>query len=128
MTENQLKDKKPEQIARDRAIWVVRLAAFGGAAGALGLSWLFGGLAEAYFSGKSPTALAPSAPAEVPVEGAPVQQPPTVVQQVVRHPYQPGSQAPAPAGSAPRAPGQAPAPALAPPPAPVCNSTPSKPC
>ncbi|HEY4887837.1 MAG TPA: hypothetical protein VIJ58_04560 [Candidatus Dormibacteraeota bacterium] len=126
MTEGQLTDKKPEQVVRDRAIWVVRLAAFGGAAGALGLSWLFGGLAEAYFSGKSPTALAPSAPAEVPVEGAPVQQPPTVVQQVVRHPY--GSQAPAAAGSAPRAPGQAPAPALAPPPAPVCNSTPSKPC
>jgi hypothetical protein len=126
MIENKLTDKKPEQAARDRAILVVRLAAFGGAAGALGLSWLFGGLAEAYFSGKPPTALAPSAPSQVPVEIAPVQQPPTVVQHVVHHPY--GSQAPAPAGSAPRPPGQGPAAAPPPPPAPVCNSTPSKPC
>jgi hypothetical protein len=126
MIDNQLTDKKPEQAARDRAILVVRLAGFGGAAGALGLSWLFGGLAEAYFSGKPPTALAPSVLSHVPVETAPVQQPPTVVQQVVHHPY--GSQAPAAAGSAPRPPGQGPAPAPAPPPAPVCNSTPSKPC
>jgi hypothetical protein len=128
MIDNQPTDKKPEQAARDRAILVVRLAAFGGAAGALGLSWLFGGLAEAYFSGKPPTALAPSAPSQVPVEIAPVQQAPTVVQQVVHHPYQPGSQAPAPAGAAPRPPGQGPAPAPLPPPAPVCHSTPSKPC
>jgi hypothetical protein len=126
MIDNQLTDKKPEQAARDRAILLVRLAGFGGAAAALGLSWLFGGLAEAYFSGKPPTALAPSVLSQMPLETAPVQQPPAVVQQVIHHPY--GSQAPAPAGSAPRAPGQAPAPALAPPPAPVCNSTPSKPC
>jgi len=128
MIENKLTDKKPEQAARDRAILVVRLAAFGGAAGALGLSWLFGGLAETYFSGKPPTALAPPVLSQVPVETAPVQQPPAVVQQVVHHPFQPGSQAPAPAGSAPRPPGQGPAPAPPPPPAPVCNSTPSKPC
>ena len=42
MIDNQLTDKKPEQAARDRAILVVRLAGFGGAAGALGLSWLSG--------------------------------------------------------------------------------------
>lgn len=111
---------------RDRAIWIVRLATIAGAAGALGLTWLFSDMAQAYFSGK-PGAIA-SVPPKVPVEPAPVQKAPTVVQTVVHHPYQGGSVAPAPAGTAPRPPAQGPAAAPPPPPPPVCHSTPSKPC
>jgi hypothetical protein len=116
---------RSEQATRDRAIWFVRLATFGGAASALGLTWLFSGMAEAYFSGKPAPAPVPVPPV-VPVAPAPVQQPPAVIQTVVHHPYQGGSKAPAPA--APRPPAGAPAAAPPPPPPPVCHSTPSKPC
>jgi hypothetical protein len=112
---------------RDRAIWVVRLATFGGVASAVGLSWVFADLAEAYFSGK-PLVASAAAPPVVPVAAAPLQRPRTVIQKVVHHPYQPGSVVPAPAGAAPRPPSQGPGPAPKPPPAPVCHSTPSKPC
>jgi hypothetical protein len=112
---------------RDRAIWIVRLATFGGVASALGLTWLFSDLAQAYFSGK-PGPTAAVVPPKLPVEAAPVQKPPTVIQTVVHHPYQGGSRPPAPVGAAPRPPAQGPAPAPPPPPPPVCHSTPSKPC
>jgi hypothetical protein len=115
------------QRTRDRAIWIVRLATFGGVAGALGLTWLFSDLAQAYFSGQAATPKA-GVPPKLPLEAVPVQKAPTVVQTVVHHPYQGGSTAPAPAGTAPRPPAQAPAAAPPPPPAPVCHSTPSKPC
>ena len=117
---------KQPQRTRDRAIWIVRLATLGGVASAVGLTWIFADLAQAYFSGKP--ALAESMPPKVPVEAVPVQKAPTVVQTVVHHPYQGGSTAPAPGGSAPRPPAQAPAAAPPPPPPPVCHSTPSKPC
>lgn len=120
-----MKRKPPEHATRDRAILIGRFATFGGAAGALGLTWLFSNLAAAYFSGKPPTA-AFSPPPKVPVAAAPVQKPPTVVQTVVHHPY--GGPAPAPGGTAPQPPAQGPAPAPLPPAAPVCHSTPSKPC
>jgi hypothetical protein len=119
-------DQKIERANRDRAILVVRLATFGGVVSALGLSWLFADLAEAYFSGK-PLQPTQEAPPTVPVAAAPVQKPPPVIQRVVHHPYgAPG--APAGAGSGPRPPstGPAPAPPAAPPA--VCHSTPSKPC
>jgi len=112
---------------RDRAIWIVRLATFGGVVSALGLTWFFSDLAEAYFSGK-PALKAAVVPPKVPVEAAPIQKPPPVIQTVVHHPYQGGSTAPAPAGAAPRPPVQGPAAAPPPPPPPVCHSTPSKPC
>jgi hypothetical protein len=112
---------------RDRAIWIVRLATFGGVVSALGLTWLFSDLAQAYFSGK-PAPTAAVVPPKLQVEAAPVQKPPTVVQTVVHHPYQGGSRPPAPAGAAPRPPAQGPAAAPPPPPPPVCHSTPSKPC
>jgi len=114
--------------ARDRAIWIVRLATFGGVVSTVGLSWLFADLAQGYFSGKPPPAQSPPKPPAVPVAAAPVQQPPPIVQTIVHHPYQGGARAPAPAGAAPRPPAQGPAPAPAPPPPPVCHSTPSKPC
>jgi hypothetical protein len=119
-------NKQPART-RDRAIWIVRLATFGGVASALGLTWLFSGLAQAYFSGK-PAPTAALVPPQVPAEAAPIQKPPTVVQTVVHHPYQGGSRPPAPAGAAPRPPAQGPAAAPPPPPPPVCHSTPSKPC
>jgi hypothetical protein len=119
-------NQQPERT-RDRAIWIVRLATFGGVVSALGLTWLFSDLAQAYFSGK-PAAPTAAVPPKLPAEAAPVQKAPTVVQTVVHHPYQ-GSTAPAPAGTAPRPPAQGPAAAPPPPPpAPVCHSTPSKPC
>jgi hypothetical protein len=118
--------KAPEQATRDRAILIGRLATFGGAASALGLTWLFSNLAAAYVSGKPPPAAAAAAPAPVPVAAAPLQQPPAVIQTVVHHPS--GGRAPAPGGAAPRPPAQGPGPAPPPPPPPVCHSTPSKPC
>jgi hypothetical protein len=121
-------ESKSEQATRDRAIWFVRLSTFGGAVGALGLSLLFGNMAQEYFSGQPAPKPVPVPPV-VPVAAAPVQKPPTVIQSVVHHPYQGGSRAPAPAaGAAPRPPGAAPGPAPPPPPPPVCHSTPSKPC
>src|ERR1700730_11196320 len=77
--------ERSKQSARDRAILVVRLATFGGATSALGITWLFSNLAEAYFSGK-PASAHPSPPPQVPVAAAPKQQPPPVVQTVVHHP------------------------------------------
>jgi hypothetical protein len=116
-------DRSFEQTARDRAILIVRLATFGGVASALGLSWLFSNMAEAYFSGKPPAPTA-AAPPEVPVAAAPVQKAPTVVQKVVHHSGWP----PGTAGSGPRPPNQGPGAALLAPPRPVCHSTPSAPC
>jgi hypothetical protein len=109
--------------SRNRAIWIVRLLTLGGVGGALGLTWGFANLAEAYFSGKAP---APPAPPQVPKLAAPVQQPPPVITTIVHHRAQP----PAGSGAAPRPPSSAPgtAPAPAPPPPPACHSTPSKPC
>jgi hypothetical protein len=121
-----MKDRKPrQQTTRDRAILIGRLGTIGGAGAALGLTWLFSNLAAAYFSGKPPTA-AVARPPKLPAAAAPVQKPPTVIQTVVHHPYG-GPAAPA-AGAAPRPPAQGPAPAPPPPAAPVCHSTPSKPC
>jgi hypothetical protein len=118
-------ERSAKETTRDRAIVIVRLATFGGAVTALGITWLFSNLAAAYFSGKPPNAQT-SAPPQVPVAAAPKQAPPTVVQTVVHHA---SGSAPAPvSGSAPRPPAQAPAPAPPPPPPPVCHSTPSKPC
>ncbi len=114
-------DRRSEEATRDRAILIVRLATFGGLAGALGLTWLFTNLAEAFFSGKAPAA---QLPPTVPVAAAPVQTAPSVIQTVVHHVGYP----PSSGGSAPRPPSQGPAAAPAPPPAPVCHSTPSKPC
>jgi hypothetical protein len=114
------------ESTRDKAILAVRLATFGGAVSAIGISWLFANLAESYFSGKPATAQS-SRPPTVPVAAAPRQVPPTVVTTVVHHPS--GSQPAAPvAGAAPRPPAQGPAPAPPPPPPPVCHSTPSHPC
>jgi hypothetical protein len=113
--------RRPEEATRDRAILIVRLATFGGLASALGLTWLFTNLAESYFSGKQPAA---PLPPTVPVAAAPVQAAPPVIQTVVHHP----GYAPSSGGAAPRPPAQGPAAAPPPPPAPVCHSTPSKPC
>jgi hypothetical protein len=120
-----LMEQKIEQATRDRAILVVRLATFGGVISALGLSWVFADMAEAYFSGKPPQPTQ-TVPPTVPVAAAPVQKPPAVIQRVVHHPYG-GPVAPAPSGPGPRPPstGPAPAPPSAPP---VCHSTPSKKC
>ncbi|HUZ88096.1 MAG TPA: hypothetical protein VNF26_14210 [Candidatus Baltobacterales bacterium] len=112
-----------DPATRDRALWIVRLGTLGGVVSALGLSWLFSGLAQAYFSGKLP-APPSSVTATVPVAAAPVQTTPTVVQTVVHVPYG----APAPSGSTPGPPSQGPAAAPQPAPPPVCYSTPSKPC
>jgi len=114
-------DRRPEVSTRDRAILIVRLATVGGLAGALGLTWLFSNLAEAFFSGRAPAAQLPPV---VPVAAAPVQKAPPVVQTIVHHSGYP----PSSGGAAPRPPSQGPAAAPAPPPAPVCHSTPSKPC
>jgi hypothetical protein len=116
-----------EQRMRDRAIWFVRLATFGGAAGALGMSWLFANLAAVYFSGKPVAAVASPPPPAVAVEPLPVQKAPPVIVKVVHVPYS-GSM-PTSGGSAPRPPAQGPgAPPPPPPPPPACHSTPSKPC
>jgi hypothetical protein len=117
---------RSEESTRDRAILIGRVATIGGAAGALGLTWLFSNLAAAYFSGK-PVAAPTAAPPQVPLAAAPVQAAPPVVVTVVHHPSQ-GRPAPAAGGSAPQPPAQGPAPAPPPPPPPVCHSTPSKPC
>jgi hypothetical protein len=124
---NETKKKRPEEATRDRAILIGRLSTVGGAAGALGLTWLFSNLSAAYFSGKPPVPAVTPPPA-IPVAAAPVQKPPTVIQTVVHHPYSGGTgTVRAPSATAPRPPAQGPAPAP-PPPAPVCHSTPSKPC
>lgn len=115
--------RQPEQATRDRAIWFVRLVTLGGVGGALGLSWGFAALAEAFFSGRPPAAPVPY----VPVAAAPVQKAPPVIVSVVHHAYKPGQQAPT-ATRAPNPPAQKPAPAPPPPPKVVCHSTPSKPC
>ena len=104
---------------RDRAIVDVRLGTAAIAVGAVGLSWLFGTLAEAYFSGKPPAV--PPVP-QIPNLAAPVQKAPPVSVTVVHHTgYPPNS------SGAPRPPSTAPK-VQPPPPPPVCHSTPSKPC
>ena len=117
-------DVRADRQTRDRAIWLVRLLTFGGTAVALGLSWGFGVLAEAYFSGKPP---APPTPPEIPNQPAPVQKAPTVIVTIVHHPYKPG-QPTTGSGSRPRPPSSGPAAPPPPPPKVVCHSTPSKPC
>jgi hypothetical protein len=126
--------QRVEQKTRDRAIWIVRGATLGGLATALGLTWAFSNLAEAYFSGKQP---APPAPPAVPVAATPVQAAREVVTTVVHHPYvggyvgtSSGGGAAASGGGAPASSGggTAPVAAPAPPPPPACHSTPSKPC
>jgi hypothetical protein len=117
--------RQPEQATRDRAIWFVRLVTLGGVGGALGLTWGFGALAEAFFSGKPAAPLVP----HVPVAAAPVQKPPPVIVSIVHHPYGPGASAPSKSGgTAARPPATKPAPAPPPPPKAICHSTPSKPC
>jgi hypothetical protein len=111
-----------QRHSRNRALWLVRLVTAGSVGAALGLTWAFAGLAEAFFSGKPP---APAPPPQVPVAAVPVQKPRPVVVTVVQHPYQP--QAPS-RSAAPQPPAKAPVAAPAPPPPPVCHSTPSKPC
>ena len=151
-------DMRSDQSSRDKAIWVVRLATFGGAVSALGVTWVFSNLAEAYFSGK-PVVAHVAPPPTVPVAAVPVQAPRPVVTTVVHHaaagqassgggyapapaqggapaPAQGGAPAPAPApgapapapAPAPQPPVQAPAPPPPPPPPPACISTPSHPC
>jgi hypothetical protein len=115
-------DQHADRKVRDRAIWLVRLITLGGVTGALGLSWGFGVLAEAYFSGKPP---APPPPPNIPNQPAPVQKAPPVIVTIVHHPYKPG-QPTSGSGSTPRPPSSGPAPP--PPPPVVCHSTPSKPC
>ena len=118
--------QKEVQSTRDRAIWIVRLATVSGLASALGLTWAFSNLAEAYFSGKQP---APPAPPSVPAAAAPVQQARQVITTVVHHPYSGGYVGASSGGStASSGGGTAPVSAAAPPPPPACVSTPSKPC
>ena|SRR5579864_5617798 len=112
---------RSEEAARDRAIFIVRLATFGSLAGALGLTWLCTNLAEAFFSGRAPAA---QLPPTIPLAAAPVQAAPPVIRTVVHHAGYP----PSSGGAAPRPPSQGPAAAPAPPPPPACHSTPSKPC
>lgn len=119
-------DQSVQRANRDRAILVVRMATLGGVVSALGLSWGFAELAEAYFSGKAPQP-AQSVQPTVPVAAAPKQKPPPVIQRVVHHPYGSGG-ATANAGSGPRPPSSGPAPAPPPAPPAVCKSTPSKTC
>jgi hypothetical protein len=109
-------------VVRDRAIIGVRLGTAGALVAALGLTWLFGTLAEAFFSGKPPAA--PPVPS-VPRLAAPVQSAPKTIVQVIHHQgtAPTGGTNPRPPSSPPKA-GQPPAP----PPPPACHSTPSKPC
>lgn len=106
--------------SRNRSIWTVRLVTVAGVGGALGLTWGFANLAEAYFSGKPP---APPAPPNVPKLAAPLQKPPPVITTIVHHHGNTSGSSgrPLPPNSAPGAPPAPPAP-------PVCHSTPSKPC
>src|SRR5579864_6630946 len=73
---------RSEEAARDRAIFIVRLATFGSLAGALGLTWLCTNLAEAFFSGRAPAA---QLPPTIPLAAAPVQAAPPVIRTVVHH-------------------------------------------
>jgi hypothetical protein len=127
--ERQPAKRRPEERTRDRAILIVRLATIGGLAGALGFTWLFSNLAEAFFSGKAP---AVPAPPSVPVAAVPVQQPRAVVTTVVHHKVAVSSGGSVSTGRssapAPRPPSQGPAPAPPPPPPPACHGTPSHPC
>lgn len=113
---------RTQAASRDRAILIVRAATVCAVVVAAGLSWAFGNLAEAFFSGKPAPA---PAPPTVPVAGAPTQHPRAVVQTVVHHP---NTSRPTSSGSNPRPPGTAPAPAAPPAPPPACHSTPTKPC
>jgi hypothetical protein len=115
--------KRPEQVIRDRAINVVRLATLSGSLSAIGLTWLFSNLAIEYFSGK-PAAAHVTPPSPVPALAEPVQSPPSVIVKVV---HRQASLPASGAAPAPRPPAQGPAPAPPAPP-PVCHSTPSKPC
>jgi len=112
---------RTDERTRDRAVLIVRLATLGAIVVATGMSWAFGNLAEAFFSGKT---AAPPGPPQVPVAKAPVQAAPPVVTTVVHHPY--GTRTGSTSG--PQPPSTKPGPAPAPPPPPVCHSTPSHPC
>jgi hypothetical protein len=108
-------------ITRDRAIIGIRAGTVAAVIGSLGLAWLFGVLAEGFFSGKTPAT--PPVP-QVPQRAAPVQQAPKVIQVIVHHSGYP----PSSTGGQPRPPSSAPGTAPAPAPPPACHSTPSKPC
>ncbi|HET7338558.1 MAG TPA: hypothetical protein VFK22_03340 [Candidatus Dormibacteraeota bacterium] len=110
-----------QRRSRTRGLWLVRLVTAGTVGAALALTWGFGVLAEAFFSGKPP---APPPAPKIPVAAVPVQQPRPVVVTVVQHPGPP----PGYVSTAPQPPGSAPGAAPAPPPPPVCHATPSKPC
>lgn len=110
-----------QRRSRNRALWLVRLVTAASVTAALGLTWGFGVLAEAFFSGKPAP---PPAPPKIPTAATPVQAQRPVVVTIVQHAGPP----PSSTSTAPQAPGSAPAAAPAPPPAPVCHSTPSKPC
>ena len=105
--------------SRNRALWTVRLVTSAAVAAALAVTWAFSNMAEAFFSGRPQVV----SPPQVPALATPVQQARPVITKVVHHPA--GSR---PGASAPGAPGSAPVAAPKPPPAPVCHSTPSKPC
>jgi hypothetical protein len=106
---------------RNRAILGIRAGTVAAVIGALGLTWMFGVLAEGFFSGK-PTPALPVPP--VPQQAAPVQRPPKVVQVIVHHSGNP----PTSTGTQPRPPASNPGTAPAPAPPPACHSTPTKPC
>jgi hypothetical protein len=107
--------------SRNRAIWTVRLLTMAGVGGALGLTWGFANLADAYFSGKLPV---PPSPPNIPKLAAPVQKPPPVITTIVHH----HGSATGSSSGPPRPPTSAPGAPPAPPAPPVCQSTPSKPC
>ena len=113
---------------RDRSLRFLRRATVGGAGAALGVSGIFSVVAAQTYSGTSTTTTSAVAVPSVPIAPAPIQvAPPTpiVITEVIHHPGQGTTRV----SSGPRPPGQAPAPAAYPaPPAPVCHSTPSRPC
>jgi hypothetical protein len=114
--------EEPElKRSRNRAIWTVRVLTLAGVGSALGITWGFANLAEAYFSGKAP---APPPPPNVPKLAAPAQKPPPVITTIVHHAGRP----PASSSAAPRPPSSGAPAAAAPPAPPACHSTPSKPC
>jgi hypothetical protein len=110
-------------VVRDRAIIGVRLGTAAALVGALGLTWAFATMAEAFFSGKPPAA--PPVPS-VPQLASPVQAAPRTIVKVIHHVGNPpatGGTKPGPPSSPPKAGNPPP-----PPPPPGCHSTPSKPC
>lgn len=124
---------------RDRAFRLVRRATFTAVGSAIALTGAFSTAAAFTFSGK-PVDTHHDVTPVLPNEAAPVQKPPPppiIVTQVVHVPAayayggssgSGGGAAAAAAAAVPRPPGAAPVALPPPPPAPVCISTPSKPC